>query len=169
LAAEAANRARDRPHSAAAPPAVTVLLCYDGSDSARHAIQTAARAVVERDAVVLTVWTPAAAMTPLDPFGDAVGGMSGIYAELDATGKQLAGEQGDDGARLAREAGFEARPRTEQGRAWSTIVEVAAELEATVVVMGARGHSAPGGLLGSVSERVVRHSRQPVLIVPAAS
>ncbi len=148
---------------------MTVLLCYDGSDAARHAIETAGGTVAERNAVVLTVWTPAAAMTPLDPLGDAVGGLSGIYAELDATGKQLADEQADQGARLARQAGFEARPRTEQGRAWSTIVEVAAELEATVVVMGAQGHSAPGALLGSVSERVLRHSRQPVLIVPSAT
>jgi nucleotide-binding universal stress UspA family protein len=33
-------------------------------------------------------------------------------------------------------------------------------------VLGARDHSAAAALLGSVSERVARRSRRPVLIVP---
>ena len=148
---------------------MSILLCYDGSAAARRAIETAARTVAGREAVVLTVWTPPAAMTPLDPLGDAVGGLSGIYGELDAAGKRMAAERAHEGARLAREAGLEARPRTAVGRAWSAIVEVADELEATVVVLGARNHSAAGALLGSVSERAARHSRRPVLIVPGES
>lgn len=145
---------------------MTALLCYDGSAAARLAIERAAAIVVERAAVVLAVWTPAAALTPLDPLGDAVGELSGIYAELDAAGARAAEERAAEGAGRARNAGFDAQPRAEQGRAWSTIVEVADELEATVVVLGARSHSTAGALLGSVSERVVRHSRRPVLILP---
>jgi len=148
---------------------VTALLCYDGSAAARRAIETAARIVAAREAVGLTVWTPAAAMTPLDPIGDAVGGLSGIYAELDSAGERMAAVRADEGVRLAGEAGLDAHARTQQGHAWSTILDVAAEVQATVIVLGARGHSAAGALMGSVSERVARHSGRPVLIVPGAT
>ena len=49
---------------------------------------------------------------------------------------------------------------------WRTIVVVAAQEEAAVIVVGARGLSGPAAVLGSVSARVSRHAGRPVLIVP---
>jgi nucleotide-binding universal stress UspA family protein len=48
----------------------------------------------------------------------------------------------------------------------SAILEVAAEVEADLIVMGTHGHTGLTHLLiGSVAEHVVRHSRIPVLTV----
>ena len=63
-----------------------VVLCFDGSEDARRAIEQAGRLLAPRPAVVLTVWEAARDLTVLDPVGDAVGRLSGIYAELDEAG-----------------------------------------------------------------------------------
>ena len=143
-----------------------VLLCFDGSEDARRAIDEAGRLLAPRPAVVLTVWEAARDLTPLDPVGDAVGRLSGIYAELDAAGLQAARELADRGGRLARDAGFEARTRVECGSVWQSIVAVAANERAAVIVVGARGLSRAAAVLGSVSARVSRHAGRPVLVVP---
>jgi nucleotide-binding universal stress UspA family protein len=143
-----------------------VLLCYHGSAPAREAIGAAARLLGPRPAVVLTVWEPAAQMTRLDPIGDAVGALSGLYADIDAIGRDQAQAHAEEGARLAREHGFDATPRTEEGQAWRTIVDVARELDAAAVVLGSRGLSTLETLLGGVSARVALHCCQPVLVVP---
>jgi nucleotide-binding universal stress UspA family protein len=75
------------------------------------------------------------------------------------------------GAELATQAGLDATPRCEPDAVavWATIVDVADELDATLIVTGSRGM---GGikslLLGSTSDRVLHHARRPVLVVPAA-
>jgi universal stress protein family protein len=50
-----------------------VVLCFDGSEDARRAIEEAGRLLAPRPAVVLTVWEAARDLTVLDPVGDAVG------------------------------------------------------------------------------------------------
>ncbi|MGZ8633717.1 MAG: universal stress protein [Solirubrobacteraceae bacterium] len=143
-----------------------VLLCFDGSEGALRAIQDAGRLLGPRTAVVLTVWEAARDLTTLDPVGDAVGRLSGIYAELDAAGLQAARDVAQRGAALARDAGFEPRTRVECGAVWRTIVVVATQEDAAVIVIGARGLSGPAAVLGSVSARVSHHAGRPVLIVP---
>jgi nucleotide-binding universal stress UspA family protein len=143
-----------------------VLLCFDDSEGARRAIDDAARLLAPRSAVVLTVWEAARDLTTLDPVGDAVGRLSGIYAELDAAGLQAARDVARRGAQLARDAGFEPRTRVECGAVWRTIIVVAAEEDAAVIVVGARALSGPAAVLGSVCARVSRHAGRPVLVVP---
>jgi nucleotide-binding universal stress UspA family protein len=59
-----------------------------------------------------------------------------------------------------------AQPLIREGPARSTIIEVASEVEADLIVMGTHGHTGLTHLLiGSVAEHVVRHSRIPVLTV----
>lgn len=54
-----------------------------------------------------------------------------------------------------------------EGKTWRTIVAVANEIDADVIVMGARPHSGLGHtLMGSTTSKVVSHSKRPVLIVP---
>ena len=143
-----------------------VLLCFDGSGGALRAIQDAGRLLGPRTAVVLTVWEAARDLTTLDPVGDVVGRLSGIYAELDAAGLQAARDVAQRGAQLAEDAGFESSARVECGRVWRTIVDVGAEEGAAVIVVGARGLSGAAAVLGSVSARVSRHAGRPVLVVP---
>jgi nucleotide-binding universal stress UspA family protein len=59
-----------------------------------------------------------------------------------------------------------ARPILREGMARSAILEVAAEVEADLIVMGTHGHTGLSHVFfGSVAEHVVRHSRIPVLTV----
>ena len=99
-----------------------VLLCFDGSDDARRAIERAAERLTA------------------------------------------------EGVEVARAAGFDAAPlclRSDQ-RVWPAIVRLAEERRARAVVVGSRGLSKVGSmLLGSVSNGVVHHCRQPSLVVPS--
>ena len=56
-----------------------------------------------------------------------------------------------------------------RGPAWREIEAVADETGADLIVLGtSRHHGALGALLGSVSDKVVRTTRRPVLTIPAA-
>lgn len=57
--------------------------------------------------------------------------------------------------------------RVEEGTPWKIILRVADEIDADVIVMGTRTHSAMGQfLLGSTANKVMHNSKRPVLIVP---
>jgi nucleotide-binding universal stress UspA family protein len=75
----------------------------------------------------------------------------------------------EHGARLAGEAGFEARALwvADERRIAATIVEGADELDADLIVMGARGLTAIAAFFGSVSNHVLQHASRPVLVVPS--
>jgi nucleotide-binding universal stress UspA family protein len=50
---------------------------------------------------------------------------------------------------------------------WAAIVDVADELDASLIVCGTRGLGRVRGLvLGSVSSAVLHHARRPVLVAP---
>jgi nucleotide-binding universal stress UspA family protein len=56
----------------------------------------------------------------------------------------------------------------EDGPAADVIVRVAERTDADLIVVGSRGLGRTPRVLGSVSEAVLAHARQPVLIVPAS-
>jgi nucleotide-binding universal stress UspA family protein len=72
------------------------------------------------------------------------------------------------GAELARSSGFDAEARAALGApTWETVVDVADELDAAVIVIGSRGlKGAREALVGSLSHEVAEHAGRPVLIVP---
>jgi len=149
-----------------------LLLCYDGSACAEHAIGVAGELVEDgRLATVLHVWESVVLVTagyPLEGFPTAI---QPAATELDALSAQRADELAAKGAELARHAGFAAEGRAveSEGRVWATIVRVADELDAAAVVLGSRGlSSVRSALLGSVSNGVLHHAQRPVLVVPAA-
>jgi nucleotide-binding universal stress UspA family protein len=134
-----------------------VLFAYDGSESAKMAIERAAQELRSgRAAIVLTAWSPPTII-------GAGPAESEIEAGMAAEADRIAAE----GAALAREAGFEATARGERGApVWARIVELADELEASVLVLGSRGLSGVKYvLLGSVATAVAQHTDRPVLIV----
>jgi nucleotide-binding universal stress UspA family protein len=146
------------------------LLCFDGSDDAALAIARAGEMLGSPAAVVLSVWEPVAVWQPYDPATVITAPLSRLASSalgLDEIARDLAEEKLSEGLRLARRAGFEPEGRTAGGRAWRVICEIANELDAAPIVMGARGLSRiQSALLGSVSAAVVQHARRPVLIVP---
>jgi nucleotide-binding universal stress UspA family protein len=141
-----------------------VLICYDRSSGARHAIEYAAALFSGTQAIVLNIWC----------FPREMGayGLGNTAAHSEASEKKLATEAALEGCEIAAEAGLVARPLTSPGSfegTSHTILRVADELDAAVIVVGSRGL---GGLrslfLGSVSHAVVHRAHRPVLVVPPA-
>jgi nucleotide-binding universal stress UspA family protein len=61
--------------------------------------------------------------------------------------------------------GIEVKPRVESGRVWATIAELARQEKVDLVVMATRGHdSVADRVIGSNTERVIRHGPCPVLV-----
>jgi nucleotide-binding universal stress UspA family protein len=147
-----------------------VLLCFDGSDDAATAIAKAAELLAPRPAVVLTVWEPVATWEPYDPATILSAPVSKLLSEevgIDQIAAELAEEKIKQGVALASSAGFAAQGRVAHGKTWRTICDVAGEIDAAAIVLGARGLSRMGSLLlGSVSFAVTVHAQRPVLVVP---
>jgi nucleotide-binding universal stress UspA family protein len=146
-----------------------VLLCFDGSDDAATAIAQAAELLAPRRAVVLTVWEPVATWEPYDPATILSAPASKLISAtlgLDEITAELAEEKVKQGVALAKGAGFAAQGRVAHGKTWRAICDVAGEIDAATIVLGARGLSrAESVLLGSVSFAVVVHAKRPVLVV----
>ena len=111
-----------------------ILICYDGSEDAERAVETAAALLGPRPAVVLSV---APAMT----FAEGVAATSspvpgGAFDDLNrAEALRIA----EAGAAHGRRAGFEAEPRaTIAPTTWQGIVDVADELDVAAIVIGSR-------------------------------
>ena len=140
-----------------------ILICYDGSDESKGAIDAAAALLGPRRAIVLDLGPPLteaesyAALSPVLP-GEA-------FEELnteDATASAV------EGAKLAQTAGFRAEAHGAIGApTWQGIVDAADEIDAAAIVMGTRALTgAREAFEGSVSHQVVEHAGRPVLIVP---
>lgn len=57
--------------------------------------------------------------------------------------------------------------RIEEGTSWETIIKVADEIDADVIVMGTRTHSAVGQFFsGSTANKVMLNTKRPLLIIP---
>jgi nucleotide-binding universal stress UspA family protein len=142
-----------------------LLICYDGSEHAKHAIRHAAGLLAAKDALVVTVWQPTAFLGGFAWSGEA----SRVdLAELDRAVAEDGGRVADEGVRIAEEAGLAAEPMAVEanGPVWKTVKETADRNDAAVIVMGSRGLTGLRSmLLGSVSSAVVHHADRPVLVV----
>ena len=155
-----------------------VILAYDGSAAAEHALGAAARLLVERRALVLVVYKaglgfemleiPSVAGLPPAPIDIRTA------LEIDEAMYEHAQRLAEKGARIAREAGFDAEPLVVAEEAAvpisDTIVTVAKERGAPAVVIGER---APARLeevfLSDISRDVIRHAPCPVVVTRHAA
>ena len=139
-----------------------VLIAYDGSPGSAAAIEAAGELLSPRPATVATVWSPILVSAP------AVGGVPAYLSDLEPKLAEGAQKTADEGAHLARDAGFDAETCTaSESPAWLGIVELAETLDAAVIVVGARGLSGfKSALLGSTSNGILHHTKRPVLAVP---
>ncbi|HTY96318.1 MAG TPA: universal stress protein [Solirubrobacteraceae bacterium] len=144
-----------------ADPQGPVVFAYDGSDLAKLAIREAARLLGPgRDALVLTIWQPFdVTFVPRVQLK--------VNAADAAEVRDAAQQTADDGASLAKEAGFSARGvELQVSPTWKGIVHAAEEHDASLIVLGSHGRSGISGvLLGSVAEAVAGHSDRSVLVV----
>lgn len=141
--------------------AAPILICYDGSEGAKHAIEAAAGLLDGHPAVVLAVGPP---LTAEESYA-ALGTLVPSFQELNESD---ALDRAKEGAELAQSAGFGAEARAEVAApTWEGVIDVADEIDAAAIVIGSRGLTgAKEALSGSVSHAVAEHAGRPVLIVP---
>ncbi len=143
-----------------------ILICYDGSEGAKRAIDVAAALLGHRRAIVvdigpgLTTEENLAALAPVAP--------AAAFEEQNTEDARLSAREG---AERAQSAGFVAEARAGLAApTWQGIVDAADETDAELIVLGSRALNGMRELLeGSVSHEVARHAGRPVLIVPEAS
>jgi nucleotide-binding universal stress UspA family protein len=139
-----------------------ILICYDGTEGAHRAIESAAALLGPRRAVVVDLGPPLraaesyAVMSPVTP--------GAAFEELN---EEDALRRAKVGAERARRAGFEAEARGGiAAPTWEGIVDVADEIDAAVIVMGSRGLKGVREVFESISLQVAEHAGRPVLLVP---
>jgi nucleotide-binding universal stress UspA family protein len=143
-----------------------LLLCFDGSEEARRAVERAGVLFAGRRALVVTVWQPIADLDGLAWMGATASQVNVV--ELNRAAAEDGGRVADEGVRVALEAGLKAEPFAVEatGSVWNTIVEVADRYDAAAIVMGSRGLTgARSMLLGSVSSAVLHHADRPMLVI----
>ena len=148
----------------------TVLICYDGSDRAQHAIAVTATLFPGAHAHVLNVWEPleriVARYAAIGPYlGEGIG-------EADAGIETDAAALAAAGAKLAEDAGMQATPHAASLRTtvWEAVVDLAEELDVDAIVTGTRSlHGVREALANTLSHALLQHSMRPVLAIPTSA
>ena len=141
-----------------------ILIAYDGSDQAKAAIALAGRNLrTPHGAVVVSVFEPLGAI----PFWGVP--VARVPAPFIQEAEDAAKKVSEEGAELARKAGFEATSAVIQGSpVWEKIVQAARSEGAGIIVIGSHGRSGVRyAAMGSVATAVAHHATVPVLIARA--
>lgn len=148
-----------------------ILIAYDGTPNARRAVEHAGAYLSVRRAFILTVWSPM--RTGLDPVSIDLDGPPDPVDPDESEDPDIAFTDAErtnfEGTELARSVGLAAEPMCipVSGTVWRTIITVADNINAGLIVTGTRGTTGLRSLMqSSVADRVLRHGRRPMLIVP---
>src|SRR5215217_1107486 len=163
---DGALQPRERPAVRARGAGGPLLVCYDGSDDAKYAIETASTLFPGGRTLVVSVWQRLAGRDTIAWAGEPAGMVNSV--ELDTAAADHGNRLADEGARIAHGAGLDAEPLAVEasGPIWKTIVEAAAAQDASAIVIGSRGLTGLRAvLLGSVSSAVVHHAGRPTLVI----
>jgi nucleotide-binding universal stress UspA family protein len=134
-----------------------ILVAYDGSERGLSILDWAARLARGEPGSRVTVVAVAVALEAAPPIADAVDPKSSIERHR----TQLA----DAGARLTA-AGVNAETVLKVGSPAEEIINASDEGDYDLILIGSTGaHGAMRFLMGSVSDRVVRHASRPVMVV----
>jgi nucleotide-binding universal stress UspA family protein len=147
----------------------TILLCYDGSEHATHAISVTAALFPGATVKVLHVWEPVehiiARYAVLAPY---LGGE--LIPAADAGAEEQSDSLADEGAKLATQAGLIATAHTAKlsNTVWEAVVEASTSLGAQLIVTGTRSLRGVHELVvGTLSHSLLQHSALPLLAIPA--
>jgi len=135
----------------------TIVLGYDHSDGAKHALRVAIELARQySDRLVI---------------GYGYGATRGSGAEFrahTAALEELAREATDEGLALAQEAGLDAEVALVAERPAATLIQLSEEHDARFIVVGSYGESPlKSAILGSTPHRLLHLSERPVVVVPA--
>jgi nucleotide-binding universal stress UspA family protein len=141
-----------------------ILIATDGSDHAKHALNSAIEAADKYGAelIILTV------VSPLSPYVYAgeigIDLITKLEEDLKEYHRRILSEAAE--TVKAKNLGVFFSTRLEEGHPDTVIVEIAKEEDVDLIVMGSRGLGGVTGLLlGSTSRHVVETSTKPLLIV----
>ncbi|MFZ0106935.1 MAG: universal stress protein [Thiobacillus sp.] len=142
---------------------LSLLAATDFSDPARHALERAAQLAASHPAARLTL-THVISASVLDRVRNL------LHEEMSTLETRVAKEADhaltELAQRLAERHACEIGTRLSQGSPLNAIADLAEELQADLLVMGARGaHFVREFMLGSTTERVLRKSGRPLLVV----
>jgi nucleotide-binding universal stress UspA family protein len=150
-----------------------VIIGFDGSRGAQHAVSEVAPLLAGQEVVVAVVWEAGAAFELVDNpsliFDSPPASLDVRTAfEADEAAFEAAKRCAEQGARLAADAGMkaEALAVADATSPAETLVRLARDRDARAVVLGAHGHSRVSELVfGTTSESVLRHAPCPVIVV----
>lgn len=150
-----------------------VVVGYDGTPAAEHALRAAAPLLAGQPILVTVVWEAGRAFElttlPTVDLGAPPGPLDVETAlEIDQAMHEQAERLADKGVGIAREVGLVAGRLVvpQEANAADTLLRVAAERDARAVVVGAHGRGRLSDLLlGSTSRHLVKHAPCPVVVV----
>ena len=93
-----------------------ILLCYDGSATAKHAIAVAHREFAHAPVTLLHVWDPPAEFLAPDAYGGAIAPAGPSIVEIEQVALERANATGREGYDLARREGLAVEERVERSR-----------------------------------------------------
>lgn len=130
-----------------------ILLPYDGSDHSKKALDKALDMLDENDELIVLYVIPAALIKEFENIDPDIS-------------RAKAHEMVNKAIEIAVARGKSATGLVKEGDVSEVIINFASEIQASLIVIGSMGISKIGRFsLGSVAERVTRHSDRPVLIV----
>jgi nucleotide-binding universal stress UspA family protein len=157
------------------PRSGPVVIAFDGTPAAEHAIREGGPLLAGRHAVVLVVWEQGLGFElvalPASEIGLPPASIDVNTAlEVDRELFEAAESQARRGTGIAREAGLDAEPLVvadDPGTAiHATIVRVADERDAAAILLGAHGHGPIAEMLiGGTTRGVLREAQVPVVVV----
>ena len=135
-----------------------LLLAYDGSEPSKHALKVATDLAKKLNAKIYLLY-----VVDVNAATELFGEYSGkIAEELMQKAKEVLKEAVDH----IKSSGVEVEEVVEAGTPAEKIAEMGKKLDVYMIVLGAHGYSGIKKLLiGSVSEKVIRLSDRPVLVV----
>jgi nucleotide-binding universal stress UspA family protein len=132
-----------------------VLVGYDGSEAAGHALTRATQIAQRGDAEVTVI-----SVVPLQPSGPRSAGPV-MRGDVEEHGREL-----DEAVAKLKEAGVEAARIEAVGHPAESIVDEADRGKFDLIIVGHRGqHGVQRFLMGSTATRVVTHAHCDVLVV----
>ena len=135
-----------------------ILVAFDGSATARHALAVACRLAREDKS-----WIKVLSVLP-DYKGDLeLIGVSNIKETIDGPGKKLL----DEARQIADHEDVHILTNMAQGEPFDKIVHVADDENCDLIIMGRRGtHQLEREFMGSVTARVIGYTDKDVLVIP---
>jgi len=136
-----------------------ILVAYDGSESARNALEQAIRLADEDKS-----WIKVVAVLPSYQGELELVGVANIKEAMEGPGRKLLAEA----KTIATAKGVHILTNLEQGEPYERIVHVADDENCDLIIMGRCGKSALARILmGNVTARVIGTTSKDVLVVPA--